>query len=312
MKMADQYYDTAMPSEDFTGMRTLISYQRQVLAMRKSVCIDFPAHVHLETLSLCNAACSFCPYPTLDRKGGAMDDALIAKLLRDLEDIPRQHRFQLSPFKVNEPFLDKRLFDILDQIRTRLPNALITLISNASPITEKTIVRLAALGPVPYLWISFNDHREAEYEAVMKLPYRRTIERLDMLHRARSEGRLGMRIVLSRVADETPADAEFVRWVAVTYPLFESYLIARGSWVGKVDQPGLRVPEVGCIRWFELSVTSTGVVAHCCMDGNADYPIGDARQDHLLDIYNRPDYRRLRETVFRRSEVAPCSGCSFF
>ncbi len=91
----------------------LLVYHERALAMRQSSCIDFPAHVHLETMARCNAACNFCPYSSLERKGTKMDDDLIEKIVNDLKDIPRLHRFQLSPFKVNEPFLDARIFDLL-------------------------------------------------------------------------------------------------------------------------------------------------------------------------------------------------------
>jgi MoaA/NifB/PqqE/SkfB family radical SAM enzyme len=46
---------------------SLVAYQNQVEGMRKSPYLDFPVHVHLETNALCNAACNFCPYPTLER-----------------------------------------------------------------------------------------------------------------------------------------------------------------------------------------------------------------------------------------------------
>src|SRR5271167_3727849 len=161
---------------------SLAAYQNQIEAMRKSPYLDFPAHVHLETNALCNAACNFCPYPSLERKGAKMPDALITKIIEDLRDIPRTLPFQLSPFKVNEPFLDTRLFSILAQINDRLPNASLTLTTNASPITEKQLARLSGVRNLVYLWISMNDHRPDEYEATMKLPYRRTLERIRMIH----------------------------------------------------------------------------------------------------------------------------------
>jgi MoaA/NifB/PqqE/SkfB family radical SAM enzyme len=94
-------------------------------------------------MAKCNAACNFCPSPELERKGVVMPDALIEKVVNDLCDIPRQHRFQLSHFKVNEPFLDNRLMNILSLFHRRLPNAPITLTSNASPISAKKLAQLA-------------------------------------------------------------------------------------------------------------------------------------------------------------------------
>ena len=200
--------------------RRQIEYQKHVLAMRNSIYLEYPAHIHLETLALCNAACDFCPYPSIDRKGQKMDDHLIEKIIADLEDIPNTHKFQLSPFKVNEPFLDTRIFDLLTNFRDRLPNATITLTSNASPITEKTLSRLSEFRDIGYLWISFNDHRKDEYEKTMQLSYNRTIERLDMIHKKKENKSFDTCVILSRVGDGTPNDMEFTKWVKKNYPLF--------------------------------------------------------------------------------------------
>lgn len=286
-------------------------YQQSVLAMRRSSALDFPAHVHLETMAQCNAACNFCPSPELERRGVVMSDALIEKVVNDLCDIPRQHSFQLSPFKVNEPFLDNRLIDLLAMFLHRLPNATITLTSNASPITEKKLAQLAQFPHIGYLWISFNDHREVEYEQTMKIPYRKTMERLHMIHRAKAEKQLTIRVVLSRVSDGSPADQAFAAWVKVHFPLFDVVLFPRGGWIGQVNVASAPVPAVGCTRWFDLSITATGVVAHCCMDGKAEYPIGNVNHEHVLEIYNKPEYRRLRASLSTRLEAEPCNRCGF-
>jgi len=289
----------------------LFAYHQNVLAMRQSSTINYPAHVHLETMAKCNAACSFCPYPTLDRQGAVMEDELIEKVVNDLCDIPRLHTFQLSPFKVNEPFLDNRLIDLLALFNTRLPNACITLTSNASPITEKKLAQLAAFSRIGYLWISFNDHRKVEYEQSMQLPYERTIERLEMIHKAKADQRLSIRVVLSRVSDGSSADREFAVWVKTRFPLFDVSLLPRGGWIGQVNGPANSPPAVGCSRWFDVSITATGVVAHCCMDGKAEFPIGNVRHEHVLEIYNKADFRRLRAKLNTRLEADPCRRCGF-
>lgn len=287
------------------------AYQRSIDQMRQSSAMDFPAHVHLETMAQCNAACNFCPYPGLERKGTVMEDALITKVVNDLSDIPRLHSFQLSPFKVNEPFLDKRLFDLLDLFTSRLPNAKVTLTSNASPITQKKLQQLAKFKNLGYLWISFNDHRQADYESTMKLPYQRTVERLAMIHKAKAEGWLPFQVVLSRVGDGTAVDLEYCHWVQKSFPLFSVSVFPRGEWLGQIITARKPPPEIGCIRWFDVSITATGVVAHCCMDGEAAYPIGNVRFEHVLDVYNKPAFRQLRQSTILRQEVDPCQSCSF-
>ena len=43
------------------------------------------------------------------------------------------------------------------------------------------------------------------------------------------------------------------------------------------------------------------------MDGQAEWPIGDVRKQHVLEIYNSPHYRQLREKTATRAEASPCN-----
>ena len=288
----------------------LQGYTATVNQLRTSPYLDYPMHVHLETFAQCNASCTFCPYTTLDRKGERMPDALIEKVINELTEIPRNLPFQLSPFKVNEPFLDTRLFDVLDTIHAKLPNATVALTSNSHPITAKKLAQLATYSHIQYLWISFNEHTAGEYQEVMKIDFAKTIERLRMLHAYRASGGT-IRIVVSRVGDGSIRDREYVEYVKREFPLFEAAVFPRGSWLGSVDNIQAPIHDIPCQRWFELSITATGVVAHCCMDGKAEYAIGNVATEHVLEIYNKPEFRRLREDTASRLDVSPCNTCAF-
>lgn len=55
--------------------------------------------MHLETISVCNATCTFCPYVELDRIGTRMSDDLLQKVIADLTEMRPHVQFNLSPFK---------------------------------------------------------------------------------------------------------------------------------------------------------------------------------------------------------------------
>lgn len=273
-----------------------------------------PAMVHVETLAVCNAACVFCPYPSLERQGTRMPDELIEKLVGDLQAIPRDQPFQFAPYKVSEPFVEPRLFDIIALVNARLPNARISLITNASPLIERKIEQLARVRNVAYLNVSLNAIDAQEYEALMKLPFARTLARLDALHEAKRALPLDFDIRLTRVSGGRVADEAFVQWVTGRYPAFVPAILPRNDWIGEVPSPLALadVPDAPCHRWFDLSVTATGTVAMCCMDGEAKYPKGDARKEHLLDIYNRPHLVRFRQGLLsRRAAGGPCDRCTY-
>ncbi len=287
---------------------------RNAANLRDRVGLDYPAFVHMETVAVCNAACSFCPYPGLERKGVRMSDQLIAKIIGDLADIPKDFRFQLAPYKVSEPFLEARLFDILGLVNSKLPNANISIITNGSPLTEQKIAQLGKVRNLSYINVSVNFDNPEEYEAVMKLPFERTVERLEILHRKHAQGVIKCPIRLSRVTSNHRADdASFVAWARSNFPRFSAIIIRRNDWIGEIgsEQP-LTVPDAPCQRWFDLSITATGVVSMCCMDGSTKYPKGDVNTQHALEIYNQPWLRELRGTLVSRRQIgSPCNQCTY-
>lgn len=285
--------------------------QLAIERMRRSRYMDYPLEVTIETLTSCNATCSFCPYPKLDRLGTRMSDALIDKILGDLEAIPRDLPFGISPFKVNDPLLDKRIFDICAQISRRLPNAQPRLFTNASPMTDANIERIARIERLQHLWISLNEFEPETYQKVMGLPLERTLQRMDSLHAAVEAGRFPHPVIVSRVRNCSPDDDAFIAFVGQRFPRFAVSVMPYASWAGQIESPDPQAPPaIGCGRWFELSIMSTGKVALCCMDGEGKHVIGDVTAEHALTIYNSAGYRKLRQEVSTRMSAGfPCNEC---
>ena len=131
---------------------------RNPLWVKRWSYLDYPEDIHLETLAVCNAACTFCPYPTIDRQGERMDDELIEKIIDDLQEIPPDVRFNIKPYKVSDPFIEKRLIAIIIRINEKLPNATLLLISNVTRMAAKSTNCLRKSKNVDSLRISLNAH----------------------------------------------------------------------------------------------------------------------------------------------------------
>ncbi len=290
-----------------------IPAQVDLAKLRLSRYMDFPKEVHIETFAYCNAKCSFCPYPTMTRQGDKMSDALINKIIEDLRQIPADLEFAIAPFKVNEPFLDKRIFDVCAKINERLPAVQLRLFTNGSPLTRDIIERIVSIGNVTHLWVSLNEVDAQAYQNLMQLPLDRTLQKLDVLHELIQEGNFPHPVVISRVADGSERDSAFGAFVQRRYPLFRAFLIGIGNWSGQVDvASGRRIPPVGCSRWYEISIMASGKVALCCMDGEGKHVIGDVNTQSVLEVYNSADYRKMRQFTFsRKSAAAPCDTCVY-
>ncbi len=287
-----------------------LAYHMGHLRTKASPFMDYPRHVMFETFAQCNAACSFCVYPDMARQGEQMPMTLIDKIIGDLQQIPREVGFQLSPLAVNEPFLDKRIFGILDKIALKLPNAQLTLTSNASPLTPEVFRKLSNY-KLDYLWLSIVDYRKEVYEEKMKLSWDRLLKRLEMIHKAKEEGQFPYRTVVSRLMDHSEHDQKYQAFFKSRFPLFEVALWPYTNWLGKTGNAVTSaIPNLPCSHWFEFRVDAKGIVQHCCMDGHSEYPWGDVNKQSVLEIYNSPDYKKLRRDVFSRREVSPCNTCN--
>jgi hypothetical protein len=303
-------YDIAPENAEVT--RKLFElYQQNVESLKASAYMDYPLYVSVETSTLCNARCSFCPYPTLERLGNKMPDALIDKIISDLKSIPDHVEFRFAPFKVSDPFTEPRIFSIIEKINRELPNASIDLYSNGASLTEAKFDQLPAIRNFQYLNISLNEHRKVEYEKLMGLNYDHVMRRLQMIHDRMERGDLPFAVVVSRVCDYIN-DEDFRAFVNQRFPRFVVHTHRRSDWLGQVDVHSESVPDIGCAMWFSLSITSTGIVSYCCMDGEARYPIGDVTNTHALDVYNAPAFRAVRQGRSSRIGCTPCGQCTFF
>lgn len=294
--------------DDYNTSEALINYQSGFLYLKNNY-IDYPQSISFETRALCNAACDFCPYPTMERKGEIMSDDLIEKIIQDMTDIPQHLPITITLARINEPFLDKRIFDIAESINHRIPNGNLVLFTNGSPLNRVVLDKLALIKRVLVLSVSFNDHRPQEYEEVMKLPYQKTVERIDELHKRVVSGDIKFAVRISRVGDGTEADSEFVAWVKERWPLFDVANYRRGDWLGKVDTLKSSIPNVGCHQWFSIHFLADGKDAFCCIDSDADYGYSNIADQHLLEIYNHPLRRYLRENILSRLDVGLCQSC---
>jgi hypothetical protein len=292
--------------DDFHGAK----YQDAFLALRNGTYLDFPASFSLETMSLCNAACDFCPYPGLERKGVSMPDRLIEKILNEISDVGTRPPFHINLSRVNEPFLDTRILDISEEIERRFPEARNMFFTNGTPLSETILLRLSRLKQVDFLMVSVNDHREQQYESVMQLPYQRTLARLHMINEMRAAGLLPFQTYISRVGDGTSFDGDFLEWVKREYPALSGLVTVRGNWMGAVRMAVSPTPDVGCRQWFQLHILANGRASFCGLDSDGRHGIGNAYGQHVIhEIYNHPERRRLRTDVLSRLAVSACHGC---
>ncbi len=292
----------------------------------------YPKIVHIETQAVCNAKCSFCEYDSLSRKGEKMSDENIKKIISDLSLIPSARNVQIQPYKVSEPFLEKRLPWIADEILNKIPGSKIRLISNGNLMTEEKIDWLIDCSsrekrrnkkPIS-ISISLNSVDKAKYERLMQVNYDRTIRNISNLHKRIGEvDNNGLKVVLTRVSTSAAGDLLFLEECARLFPNFKVSLLKLNDWFNynensrdKLIEMGVPLKafkKLGCTRWEDLSIAADGSITLCCMDaGKENLNLGNAFEDNALDLYQRKYMRFIPGSGLRGDSPNPCNSCSYF
>jgi hypothetical protein len=230
-----------------------------------------------------------------------MSGWLLDKVIEEMMDF--KVPFFFSPFKVNEPLLDKRFYDICRTVEAATL-AHLRLFSNGAALVQRRIDEISQLERVHHLVISLNSHIPEEYEKLMVMPFEKTAKRLDNLHNQD----FPHPVMLSAVGYP---NRPFIEYCRNRWPKFQPLPIPKTAWLGYTNAQVDIVPDKPCGRWWELSIMSSGVVSLCCQDGEGQFPIGDVNKNTLLEVYNHPFYRERREQYLSRLKVPVCKTCTY-
>jgi Iron-sulfur cluster-binding domain len=296
-------------ADNFNSDEAVQSYQADFLHLKNQY-INTPRIISLETYAKCDAKCDFCPYVSIERLGTKMSDDLIAKIVSDIGDLDKNIPLFMTIARINEPFLDKRIFDIAKAIHKVAPQAQFIYFSNGSPLVSSMLDRFEQLPATFCLSLSLNDHRRARYEEIMQIPFERALERFDSIHKRKAKGRMPFWTRITKVADNNLDDEEFIAYVADRWPLFDVSVYRRATWSGAVDTMPSAVPDAGCAQWFTVGFYADGTDPFCVMDADGKFSHGDISKQHLLEIYNHPFRKNLRAHVSQRKSVEYCKACS--
>src|SRR3972149_3969458 len=109
--------------------------------------------LHLETIAICNAACVFCPYPTMKRPRGTMSMDLFRKIIDEAATISRIEEVCLTG--LGEPLLDRQVVERLRYVRKKMPLIQTTLYTNGSLLSAEKVTALRDAG-LGVLYVSLN------------------------------------------------------------------------------------------------------------------------------------------------------------
>lgn len=250
-----------------------------------------PRIIHLETRSLCNSRCGFCAAAITNPerpKDALMPDETIDKVLAELMAIGYANR--LSFYNNNEPFLDKRIFQIVARARQQLPRAYLEIKTNGLIVTADHVFRIFEAG-LDQLFI--NDYVADGQPSKQVLALQKELSRLE------GEGKvIKGRFVSDRVAISTRQVNEVLSTRAGTAP-------------NRVTLP--EPLQLACFRPFEMmTINPAGNVGVCSSDLYFRNPMGNVNKQSLMEIWNSPKWQEIRWRLLDGDRAAypeTCRSC---
>jgi radical SAM protein with 4Fe4S-binding SPASM domain len=221
----------------------------------------------IETCSICNRQCPFCPVSQDKTPKGLMEDELFEKIIAELKELNFHGEIGLSNY--GEPLLDKRLGKFVKRIKKELGSPIV-ISTNGDFLTKEKFRELLAAG-IGTFHISQHDSEPSE-----------TIKNL-----------------FSQI---TPAE-----WKYISYEIVKEDSVTLANRGGSI--------EVKTLHPFycnpqHIIVRSDGEVSFCCNDYYNEVKLGNVKEKKLIDIWNSPFYRRLRNEIKRGIFNLPiCKRC---
>lgn len=256
--------------------------------------------IQFETTTACNATCTMCPLPTMQRTRGRMTEALFHKIIREGMEMGVTHYI---PFLNGEPLIDRRIFDWLDYMAER--ELTVTLFTNISLLTPEKADRLAGYANVESVTLSFHGGTKDSYERVMGLDYDDCKAKAEYFL---SVAPYRVQVYMTEFEDNAGTVPQFRQtWDG------HSFVGAYWNWAGDRDSAmndRRHVPQKPCHRVLEqMTIMWDGRVNLCCMDIEGRVVLGDANTMHLREIWDGNQWMRDKHLA-HDFDLPLCRDCN--
>ena len=279
----------------------------------------FPRNIQIQTQTGCNADCIFCPYgATADgQPKGKMDWSLFRRIV---DESARYRVRRISPYLMNEPFVDREIFERIRYINQANPRAKVIITTNGSLLTPPVVDQLLNLGDgLHEIYVSFQGIDPKAYEETMRggLKFDRTLANVDHLIEEMRRRKTIRPALWITMVDTTVIDAR----KAVTYwrgrGVNSKYTMLENRGGNIKDAESFSHSQVmsyfsTCTRLFKQAyIKFDGDVVLCCTDYETRVVLGNVRERSLYDVWNGPVATEIRRKFLsdRIGEISLCSVC---
>lgn len=276
--------------------------------------VDFELELDIETNTVCQARCAFCPYPSIHHEripAKPMPMWLFEKIINDAATIPPIRMIRLNG--LNEPLLDPLIVDRYAYLQTfgdRFHRALYT---NGVMLTPPRLDALRAAGVNTFV-VSLNATNPDQHFAIMGLKNKYDWVVANIENAIHSGANVEVHAVCNDDTFGPDSQRAFIdRWGHKRYGGY-GILVRELNWTGDNRTVRQFDPNDWCVRATnQVFVRHDGVVTTCCADPlGKGYIWGDLKTQTIRDVYNSGAWANFREdhSLNRASKHAICAKCT--
>lgn len=281
--------------------------------------------VQIQTNSVCNGKCVFCPYTSswYKKNSGIMSDKLYNKIIDNIAEYDPQFIGKFCPYMCNEPLADNRIVKLSQIAVDKLFYPYLEISTNLTHnLVDHKKIRDIIKVYENNRWngrimVSFHGINKTHYERNMGLDYDKAMENLEYLikeldgrvqlwiHTAFSshDGTIKMYDSEAAVKNywyELLKQKDLLHHNIVVYPLKihnRSANVKMEGWSFKktIRKIGPSYPPFDCPRFYRhLHIIYTGEVVLCCNDYGHESVIGDLKRQSIEEFFNSDKFKETR------------------
>jgi hypothetical protein len=254
----------------------------------------------IQTINTCNSRCIMCPYPHIHKENIKMEDSLFIKIVDEITQLTEErvveNPIHITPFFQNEPFMDSSIFDRVEYIREKIPNADIEMFSNGI-LFEKYKDKIINL-PVNRIKFSLYGYDATSFNHTTNLNISQ--DQFDSIYKA-----------FEYIKDRAPFG------MINDSPWNHNSKEIRGfsSRAGFLNNNKIYHKEIRGCCWHRdlwINFLADGSVPTCCMDWTKENILGNASNQTILEIINSKQRKDIIDTINGVNEMPDgfiCSRC---
>lgn len=269
--------------------------------------ISFPKKIQIETTMLCNSECTFCPQNELTRRPHYMEEHIWKKII----DQSSGRGVLYRPFLVNEPFVDRRLGEIIRYIRND-DTAKVELNSNGRFVKRSLVTEVLEAG-IDWIRFSIDGFSDETYKMSGRgMNYEKVVEDVHFFIAERDRLNNGTFIEVRMIdMDLNKHEQEdFLNYwnkYADQATITELYT---WPWMGQKEPFRAPCPKIIDEMFFVVD----GRATLCCWDFQERGVIGDIREQTVEEIWRGAINQKYRALLNdgKRDEIHLCSRCDAY